>query len=128
MICQLPVKMGAKYNGESVVYPARQEDADLLNQYFRENTGPVDASALNLCDDPSVLGFDISGLTATEPNIQVMGGLMEEADDAQHNNNLDGSNVVTDIMENDPNTAASSESTDGADSGESSSGEEEPAA
>lgn len=112
MICQMPVKMGAKYNGESVVYPARQEDAELLNENFRENTGPVDASALNLCDDPSVLGFDISGLTATEPNIQVMGGLMEEADDAQHNNNLDGSNQVVDVTESE-STGASSDSSSG---------------
>ena len=128
MICQLPVKMGAKYGDRSLVYPARQDEADILNQYFRENTGPVDASELNLCDDPADLGFDPANLTSTDPNIQVMGSLMAEADEAQHNNNLDGSNVVTDIMENDPNTAASSESTDGADSGESSSGEEEPAA
>ena len=112
MICQMPVKIGAKYNGESVVYPARQEDAELLNENFRENTGPVDASALNLCDDPSVLGFDISGLTATEPNIQVMGGLMEEADDAQHNNNLDGSNQVVDVTESE-STSASSDSSPG---------------
>lgn len=112
MICQMPVKMGAKYNDESVVYPARQEDADLLNENFRENTGHVDASELNLCDDPSVLGFDISGLTATEPNIQVMGGLMEEADDAQHNNNLDGSNQVVDVTESE-STSASPDSSPG---------------
>ena len=112
MICQMPVKMGAKYNDESVVYPARQEDADLLNENFRENTGHVDASELNLCDDPSVLGFDISGLTATDPNIQVMGGLMEEADDAQHNNNLDGSNQVVDVTESE-STSASPDSSSG---------------
>ena len=112
MICQMPVKMGAKYNDESVVYPARQEDADLLNQYFRENTGPVDASELNVCDSVSELGFDVSGFTATDPNIQVMGGLMEEADDAQHNNNLDGSNQVVDVTESE-STGASSDSSSG---------------
>ena len=112
MICQMPVKMGAKYNDESVVYPARQEDADLLNQYFRENTGPVDASELNVCDSVSELGFDVSGFTATDPNIQVMGGLMEEADDAQHNNNLDGSNQVVDVTESE-STSASSDSSPG---------------
>ena len=112
MICQLPVKMGAKYNDESVVYPARQEDADLLNQYFRENTGPVDASELNVCDSVSELGFDVSGFTATDPNIQVMGGLMEEADDAQHNNNLDGSNQVVDVTESE-SAGASSDSSSG---------------
>lgn len=112
MICQMPVKMGAKYNDESVVYPARQEDADLLNQYFRENTGPVDASELNVCDSVSELGFDVSGFTATDPNIQVMGGLMEEADDAQHNNNLDGSNQVVDVTESE-STSTSSDSSSG---------------
>ena len=73
MICQMPIKMAGKYNGQAVVYPARQEDADLLNQYFRENTGFVDASELQLCDDASVLGFDLSGYTATDPNVQYMG-------------------------------------------------------
>ena len=51
MICQMPVISGPQYNGQSLLYPARQADADLLNQYFRENTGPVDASQLNLCDN-----------------------------------------------------------------------------
>ena len=108
MICQLPVKMGQLYQGESVVYPARQEDADLLNQYFRENTGPVDASQLNFCDSASVLGFDISGLTATDPNIQQMGGLMSEADKAQHSNNLDGSAGVVDVTESESTDTSSS--------------------
>ena len=108
MICQMPVISGPKYNGQSLLYPARQADADLLNQYFRENTGPVDASQLNLCDNV----VDLSGYSATDPNIQVMGGLMSEADDAQKNNNRDGSNQVTDVMENDSATTTSeSEST-----------------
>lgn len=111
MICQLPVKMGQQYNGESVVYPARQEDADLLNQYFRENTGPVDASELNLCDSPSVLGFDISGLTATDANIQQMGSLMSEADEKQQTDNLDGSSQVVGVTESE-STASDSESED----------------
>ena len=112
MICQMPIKMAEKYKGEAVVYPARQEDADLLNQYFRENTGFVDASALQLCDDASVLGFDLSNYTATDPNIQQMGGLMTEADEAQKdpNQNLDGSNQVTDVMASE--SAAESESTE----------------
>lgn len=124
MICQLPVKMGQLYQGESVVYPARQEDAKLLNDYFRENTGPVDASQLNLCDSASVLGFDISGLTATDPNIQQMGGLMSEADEAQHNNNLDGSSQVVDVTESEStdtssSSDSSSDSTSEEDSGDS---------
>lgn len=119
MICQMPIKMAGKYNGQAVVYPARQEDADLLNQYFRENTGPVDASELNLCDNV----VDLSGATATEPNIQFMGGLMSEADDAQKNDNLDGSNQVTDVMASEPTPAP--ESTDTADSADA---ESQPAA
>lgn len=123
MICQMPIKMAGKYNGQAVVYPARQEDADLLNQYFRENTGFVDASELQLCDDASVLGFDLSGYTATDPNIQQMGGLMSEADDAQKNDNRDGSNQVTDVMASEPTPAP--ESTDTADSADA---ESQPAA
>lgn len=108
MIAQMPVISGPQYQGQALLYPARQEDADLLNQYFRENTGPVDASQLNLCDNV----VDLSGYSATDPNIQVMGGLMSEADDAQKNNNRDGSNQVTDVMENDSATTTSeSEST-----------------
>ena len=108
MICQMPVISGPQYNGQSLLYPARQADADLLNQYFRENTGPVDASQLNLCDNV----IDLSGYSATDPNIQQMGGLMAAADDAQKdpNQNLDGSNQVTDIMASE--STAESESTD----------------
>ena len=93
---------------QSLLYPARQADADLLNQYFRENTGPVDASALNLCDNV----IDLSGYAATDPNIQWMGKLMTEADEAQKdpNQNLDGSNQVTDVMASE--SAAESESTE----------------
>ena len=94
MICTMPVKMADYYNGEAVVYPARQEDADLLNTYFRENTGPVDAAALDLIDSAAQIGFDLSGYTATEPNIQQIGGLMEQDQQAQQNENLDGSHAV----------------------------------
>jgi len=120
MICQMPIKMAGKYNGEAVVYPARQEDADILNQYFRENTGFVDASELQLCDDASVLGFDLSGYTATDANVQYMGQLNQEAADAQQNQNLDGSHTVEYV---------DSESTDTADSSsDSAESESQPAA
>lgn len=120
MICQMPIKMAGKYNGQAVVYPARQEDADILNQYFRENTGFVDASELQLCDDASVLGFDLSGYTATDANVQYMGQLNQEAADAQQNQNLDGSHTVEYV---------DSESTDTADSSsDSTESESQPAA
>lgn len=120
MICQMPVISGPKYNEQSLLYPARQADADLLNQYFRENTGPVDASALNLCDNV----IDLSGYAATDPNIQWMGSLMSEADQAQKDENLDGSNQVTDVMASEP--AAESESTEA--ESESTEAESQPAA
>lgn len=120
MICQMPVISGPKYNEQSLLYPARQADADLLNQYFRENTGPVDASALNLCDNV----IDLSGYAATDPNIQWMGKLMSEADQAQKDENLDGSNQVTDVMASEP--AAESESTEA--ESESTEAESQPAA
>ena len=106
MICQMPVISGPQYNGQALLYPARQADADLLNQYFRENTGPVDASQLNLCDNV----IDLSGYAATDPNIQWMGRLMSEADQAQKDENLDGSNQVTDVMASE--SAAESGSTE----------------
>lgn len=108
MICQMPVISGPKYNKQDLLYPARQADADLLNQYFRENTGPVDASALNLCDN----AVDVSGYAATDPNIQWMGSLMSEADQAQKDENLDGSNQVTDVMASEPAAGSESESTE----------------
>lgn len=113
MICQMPIKMAGKYNGQAVVYPARQEDADILNQYFRENTGFVDASELQLCDDASVLGFDLSGYTATDANVQYMGQLNQEAADAQQNQNLDGSHTV-EYVDSEPTdtTDSSSDSTE----------------
>ncbi len=122
MICQMPVISGPQYQGQALLYPARQEDADLLNQYFRENTGPVDASQLNLCDNV----FDLSGYTATDPNIQYMGGLMTEADQAQHDNNLDGSSQVVDVTESD--SAASSEGSESSESTESTDSGSEDAA
>ena len=108
MICQMPVKMAGKYNGEAVVYPARQEDADILNQYFRENTGPVDASQLNIAGDDGL--FDLSGLTASDPSVQFMGTLNEEISNAQQTNNIDGS-ATTDVY--DTATPAPDDSTDG---------------
>ena len=114
MICQLPVISGPMYNEQALVYPARQQDADLLNQYFRENTGAVDASQLNLCDN----AVDLTGYTATDANVQVMGGLMSEADQAQHDQNLDGSNQVVDVTESASSDPSAESASDGEDAGD----------
>ena len=110
MFCQAPVDMGQaiSYNGNSTVVVARQETADLLNEYFRENTGPVDASQLNIAGDDGL--FDLSGLTASDPSVQFMGTLNEEISDAQQTNNIDGS-ATTDVY--DTATPAPDDSTDG---------------
>ena len=68
----------------------------------------MDASALNLCDNV----IDLSGYAATDPNIQWMGSLMSEADKAQKDENLDGSNQVTDVMASEPAAGSESESTE----------------
>lgn len=98
MFCQVPVYMGQaiSYNGNSTVVVARQETADLLNEYFRENTGAVDASQLNIAGDNGL--FDMSGLTASDPSVQFMGTLNEEISDAQQSNNIDGS-ATTDVYD-----------------------------
>ena len=110
MFCQIPVYMGQaiSYNGNSTVVVARQETADLLNEYFRENTGPVDASQLNIAGDDGL--FDLSGLTASDPSVQFMGTLNEEISNAQQTNNIDGSDT-TDVY--DTATPAPDDSTDG---------------
>ena len=110
MFGQVPVYMGQaiSYNGNSTVVVARQETADLLNEYFRENTGPVDASQLNIAGDDGL--FDLSGLTASDPSVQFMGTLNEEISDAQQTNNIDGS-ATTDVY--DTATPAPDDSTDG---------------
>ena len=110
MFGQVPVYMGQaiSYNGNSTVVVARQETADLLNEYFRENTGPVDASQLNIAGDDGL--FDLSGLTASDPSVQFMGSLNEEISNAQQTNNIDGS-ATTDVY--DTATPAPDDSTDG---------------
>lgn len=116
MFCQVPVYMGQaiSYNGNSTVVVARQETADLLNEYFRENTGPVDASQLNIAGDNGL--FDLSGLTASDPSVQFMGTLNEEISDAQQSNNIDGS-ATTDVY--DTATPAPEDSGDGTAEGDS---------
>lgn len=79
MLAQVPVYMGGiTYNNNDVVVVARQETADLLNTYYRENTGPVDASELQVVDNV----LDISGRSPSAPNVQFMASLNAEVTDA----------------------------------------------
>lgn len=90
MLCQLPIyNCGARYlDTHSVVVAAAEQDAALLNQYFRDYTGEVPAADMHVADWP------ISG-DASDPNIQFMGQLDTEAENGQENENLDGSYTVT---------------------------------
>lgn len=79
MLAQVPVYMGnIMYQDQDVVVVARQETADLLNTYYRENTGPVDASELQVVDNV----LDISGRSPSAPNVQFMASLNAEVTDA----------------------------------------------
>ena len=115
MLAQVPVYMGDLVypfnvpHPNSVVVVARQETADLLNTYFRENTGFVDASRLNVRDDV----HNVGGITPSDPNVQFMGSLNAEIADAQTNNNIDGS-ATTDVYD----VAGPDAATDGEESGE----------
>ena len=91
LLAQVPVYMGGLKYPQNVAHPndvvvaARQETADLLNTYYRENTGPVDASELNIKDDV----LDVSGMTPTDPNVQYMATLNENVVDAVDSGNAD---------------------------------------
>ena len=96
MICQMPSCNAEPYNGNSVLITARQEAADLLNQYFRDYTGPMDASQLQLPDWTATSG-------ASDPNVQFMNSLDSEAEQGQQDLNIDGSyNVITETPEETP--------------------------
>ncbi len=81
MVAQTPVYNGSLYapnpeknfKGHSVLVPARQPIADLLNQYYRAYSGEVAASELNLFDSHP------HGNAATDPNIQFIGQLDTQA-------------------------------------------------
>lgn len=106
MLCQSPVYMDcANYGvsesnptGYSIVVAARQENADLLNQYFRTYTGEVPASELNIPD------AERGGGEPTSANVQFMSALDQDVNAA-----IDAGN--TDIAGVEKIPAASSEPT-----------------
>lgn len=88
MLAQVPVYMGGiTYNNNDVVVVARQEAADLLNTYYRENTGPVDASQLQVVDNV----LDISGRSPSDPNVQFMASINEQVNEAAAESGVDTS-------------------------------------
>ena len=84
MLAQTPVFMGvpnigssSSFDGYSCVVPDAGSIAELLNTYFRNYTGPVAASELNLVTDKWP-----HGSASTSANVQFVGQIDKESDDA----------------------------------------------
>ena len=99
MLAQTPVFMGAdvpyvgqtdSFAGYSCVVPDAGSIAELLNTYFRTYTGPVSAEELNLVTDDWP-----HGSYSTNANVQFVGQLDKEADDAILEGNTDVQGAVT---------------------------------
>lgn len=115
-LARVPVYMGGNLKWplnvekpNSVVVVAKQETADVLNQYFRSADRQVDASELNVCQ-----ALDTSGMAPQDAAVKVMNDLNKEVVDAQQNNNhISNDDAGDDVYEVVPDSAAESESTDG---------------
>ena len=84
MVCQTPVFMDCDYyNNNSIVVADAAAIGDLLNSYFRDYTGEVPVSQLNLMD------WSRRGGGSSDPNIQFMGQLHEQGNQAILDGNTD---------------------------------------
>ena len=78
------------FAGYSCVVPDASSIAKLLNQYFCTYTGPIDVSEMNLVTDDWP-----HGTASTDANVQYMGRIDKESDDAILNGNTDLDNAKT---------------------------------
>ena len=97
ILAQTPVFMGVpnvgktdSFDGYSCVVPDASSIAALLNQYFCTYTGPIDVSEMHLVTDQWP-----HGTASTDANVQYMGRIDKESDDAILNGNTDLSGAVT---------------------------------
>ena len=98
MIAQTPVFSGGvpfvgatdSFAGYSCVVPDAGSIAELLNTYFRTYTGPVSEEELNLVTDDWP-----HGSVSTSANIQFVGQLDKESDDAILEGDTDVEGAVT---------------------------------
>lgn len=97
ILAQTPVFMGVPnvgktdtFDGYSCVVPDAGSIANLLNQYFCTYTGPIDVSDMNLVTDEWP-----HGSASTDANVQYMGRIDKESDDAILNGDTDLSGAVT---------------------------------
>ena len=96
-IAKLPVFMGVPnigktdtFDGYSCVVPDAGSIANLLNQYFCTYTGPIDVSEMHLVTDEWP-----HGSASTDANVQYMGRIDKESDDAILSGETDLSGAVT---------------------------------
>ena len=97
ILAQTPVFMGVPnvgrtdtFDGYSCVVPDAGSIANLLNQYFCTYTGPIDVSEMHL-----VTNDWPHGSASTDANVQYMGRIDKESDDAILAGNTDLSGAVT---------------------------------
>ena len=97
ILAQTPVFMGVPnvgktdtFAGYSCVVPDAGSIANLLNQYFCTYTGPIDVSEMNLVTDEWP-----HGNASTDANVQYMGRIDKESDDAILNGDTDLDGAVT---------------------------------
>ena len=97
ILAQTPVFMGVpnvgktdSFAGYSCVVPDASSIAKLLNQYFCTYTGPIDVSEVNLVTDDWP-----HGTASTDANVQYMGRIDKESDDAILNGDTDLDNAKT---------------------------------
>ena len=97
ILAQTPVFMGVpnmgktdSFAGYSCVVPDASSIAKLLNQYFCTYTGPIDVSEMNLVTDDWP-----HGTASTDANVQYMGRIDKESNDAILNGNTDLDNAKT---------------------------------
>ena len=91
MVCQTPVFMDCDYyENNSIVVADAAAIGDLLNKYFRDYTGEVPVSQLNLMD------WSRRGGGSSDPNIQFMGQLHEQGNQAilEGNTDVEGAQVT----------------------------------
>ena len=97
ILAQTPVFMGVpnvgktdSFAGYSCVVPDASSIAKLLNQYFCTYTGPVEVSELHMVTDQWP-----HGSASTDANVQYMGRIDKESDDAILSGDTDLSGAVT---------------------------------
>ena len=97
MLAQTPVFMGVpnvgktdSFDGYSCVVPDAGSIAELLNTYFRNYTGPVSADELNL-----VTNDWPHGTASTSANVQFVGQLDKQSDDAILSGDTDVAGATT---------------------------------